>query len=434
MEKQKYHTINRGGHTIIYDVESLELYCGDNVLAKELRMLETQKFESTAFSNANDILIAKDDNSKGKARMRRITLCVSNDCNLRCKYCYANGGNYGKKCHLMDKKTVKKFVDFCVTNFSSVGTVLFFGGEPLLNYPIIEYICELFKQYAMCEDFPLPSFSIITNGTLCNEKILKLLRDTISHITISIDGDKKINDKNRIYKNGEGCYDKIERFIFTCKDIPSQKLQFEATYTSEHIKLGITRYDVSSFLKNRFGINGIVVDEDSLDKRLMHDYLCSITKEKLLQTDFECLPLDFWKVMYTITTKSPNTFCGIFYDRITITSEGGIAGCQMMIGNDKSIIAYINDTGALKKIKHQIRDFKNNPVCENCWCTALCGGCVAQKFYSKTYGGIQFLPDHDTCEWTRLYIEEILYLIFNIRKDKELWPLFIDKAKLRYNS
>ena len=422
MEKQKYHTINRGGHTIIYDVESLELYCGDNVLAKELRMLETQKFESTAFSNANDILIAKDDNSKGKARMRRITLCVSNDCNLRCKYCYANGGNYGKKCHLMDKKTAKKFVDFCVTNFSSVGTVLFFGGEPLLNYPIIEYICELFKQYAMCEDFPLPSFSIITNGTLCNEKILKLLRDTISHITISIDGDKKINDKNRIYKNGD------------CKDIPSQKLQFEATYTSEHIKLGITRYDVSSFLKNRFGINGIVVDEDSLDKRLMHDYLCSITKEKLLQTDFECLPLDFWKVMYTITTKSPNTFCGIFYDRITITSEGGIAGCQMMIGNDKSIIAYINDTGALKKIKHQIRDFKNNPVCENCWCTALCGGCVAQKFYSKTYGGIQFLPDHDTCEWTRLYIEEILYLIFNIRKDKELWPLFIDKAKLRYNS
>ena len=103
--------------------------------------------------------------------MHRVTVCVSNDCNLRCKYCYAKGGNYGRNRSVMSKKTAKSFVDFCVTNFNRVDNVSFFGGEPLLNYPVIEYICKLFKEQSLNESFTLPSFSMITNGTLCNDEL-----------------------------------------------------------------------------------------------------------------------------------------------------------------------------------------------------------------------------------------------------------------------
>ena len=58
----------------------------------------------------------------------RITLHVSNDCNLRCKYCYATGGTYGKSRNLMSIETAKKFVDYCCENFKKVRNIVFFGG------------------------------------------------------------------------------------------------------------------------------------------------------------------------------------------------------------------------------------------------------------------------------------------------------------------
>ena len=57
--------------------------------------------------------------------MHRITVCVANDCNLRCKYCYAQGGNYGSSRKLMDESTAREFVDFCIRNFGKVERVLF---------------------------------------------------------------------------------------------------------------------------------------------------------------------------------------------------------------------------------------------------------------------------------------------------------------------
>lgn len=63
----------------------------------------------------------------------RITLHISNDCNLRCKYCYASGGNYKMKRSLMTTDTAKQFYDFCIHHFSHIEKIVFFGGEPCLN-------------------------------------------------------------------------------------------------------------------------------------------------------------------------------------------------------------------------------------------------------------------------------------------------------------
>lgn len=435
MEKQRLHIIRRKKHIILYDVGSMELYLVDNVSEENLQSLKRRK--NTPITSLDDTI----GNSKSmmniideRNRMHRITVCVSNDCNLRCKYCYAKGGNYGKKRIFMNEKTAENFVDFCTTNFNRIDNILFLGGEPLLNYPVIEYICELFKQQSLNKSFATPSFSVITNGTLCNDRIVTLIRDNISFITVSIDGNRSINDKNRVFKNGEGSFDRIAYFISRCKESTSAKLQFEATYTSEHINSGISRSDVHSFLNTKFEIEGIVVDEDGLNKKMIYEYLCNLTNDDLLKSDFECLPIDFWQVASTIIKKYSHRFCGIFDDRITITADGDIVGCQMLIGSDKNIISDIYDPDAIRKIKNQAKDFKNNPSCDECWCSALCGGCVIQKFYSKSERQLKIIPDYESCLLTRLYIEEILYLIFRIRADKALWPLFIEKTSIKFNS
>ncbi|MPN48827.1 hypothetical protein SDC9_196439 [bioreactor metagenome] len=91
-----------------------------------------------------------------------IRINISNACNLACKYCYANGGNYTKPNSLMSKKVAKDIVTFIKNNLNHIETIFFFGGEPLLNIDIIEYICSEFKD---------KKFKLITNGTLINDKI-----------------------------------------------------------------------------------------------------------------------------------------------------------------------------------------------------------------------------------------------------------------------
>jgi uncharacterized protein len=97
----------------------------------------------------------------------RITLHISNICNLRCKYCYANGGNYNQQEGLMNIETASKFIDFCTSHFDNIGNIIFFGGEPLLNPEIIEYVCKSFKELHKnkTNDY-IPNFGIITNAQL----------------------------------------------------------------------------------------------------------------------------------------------------------------------------------------------------------------------------------------------------------------------------
>ena len=428
MEKQRLHIFNRNNHIVIYDIKTMDLFIGDNLNKKNIEQLSNQTFRCTAYNSS----IVNEYRNCDKKAMRRVTICVSNDCNLRCKYCYAHGGDYGKKRTLMTKKTARDIVNFCINNFSRIDSIMFFGGEPLLNYKIIEYICEEFKLAARTSSFNTPLFSIVTNGTLYNEEILNLIKKHISHITVSIDGAKSINDTNRVFKNGTGTYKRITEFINLCKECSSIKLEYEATYTIDHIKMGISRSEVHSSIQSSFGINGVVVDEDKLGKEAIYQCLRNATDDEIMRTNFDCLPSDFWQVVLAMINKTPNKFCGIFDDRITLTTDGGIVGCQMLIESDNNIISSIYNINAISEINNHIKEFKDNQYCKNCWCCDICGGCVVQKFASKNNVKLNDEPNVDSCQITQLCIEEILYIISRLKKDQKLWTLFAQKLKNKY--
>ncbi|MBU5255270.1 radical SAM protein [Tissierella praeacuta] len=67
---------------------------------------------------------------------------VSNTCNLECKYCYANHGNYGSMDKIIIRNTVRKLSEVIINNFNNISKITFFGGEPLLGIDEIEEICS----------------------------------------------------------------------------------------------------------------------------------------------------------------------------------------------------------------------------------------------------------------------------------------------------
>lgn len=430
MNCNNLHVFKEKQYDIAYSCKDFNLYIIDDTKQNHKYIKEqdkNDKIDNTFNSSINkktDIV----KNYKHRT-IKRITLCISNDCNLRCKYCYAQGGSYGKDRQLMNKETAIAFVDFCYKEFTDIKEILFFGGEPLLNWKIINMICNMFKIKRTEGGKLNPKFSIITNGTCISESIIKLINEYIDTITVSIDGNKEMNDANRVFQSGKGTFDNISYFIDKIRSSTKVSITFEATYTNQHIKAKINRYDVKKFLTEKFGIKGIVVNEDSIDKYDIYRNLDNLTKKDIIESNFECLPMDFWQILFAITEKKENKLCPIIQDRITISTTGDIYACQMVNGKESCNLGDIQDKDIMNKLWNVKNIDKDNDKCNNCWCNRLCGGCTVQKFFDKETKSFKYIPNNSFCDFQRIYIEKLLYIICTVRIDSELWEQIITVVK-----
>ena len=156
--------------------------------------------EDTNMEEVKRNIIRNRDTIENK-ELECIKIHVSNICNLKCNYCYASYGNYGKKDTLMSFKIAERIVDY-IKRTKKIRYVTFFGGEPFMAMDVIEYICENLIQNNI-------KFFAQTNGTLLNDRILEVIKKYHIKLTISLDGMKEINDYNRKFRSGQGTYDLI---------------------------------------------------------------------------------------------------------------------------------------------------------------------------------------------------------------------------------
>lgn len=395
-----------------------------------------------SFIRSLEKIVDKEDENNNsfeekKRVLDRITLHVSNDCNLRCKYCFAGGGNYNQARGMMTLQTAHAFVDFCIKHFDKIGEVVFFGGEPMLNVEVMEYIChQLGIYYHTGKSSFVPQFSIITNGTLLTPAILRFIKKNISFITVSIDGPEKINDTNRVYKNGRGSYKKIARFIHTIVKETDVKIQYEATFTNSHIDAHYAHKDIAETLNKEFGIDGLVVNEKEVDAGYTLEYLKTINCEDLTANDFKDLPEDFWHILHAVAHNETRQLCPVVKDIVAIGTDGSIYPCQMLNGSLQNRLGNINGENIFNapslytSVSSKLRG-KKNDSCKGCWTQKLCGGCMVKRFYNEKTEEFISTPDPSFCLLTRRYIEQILLLIAAIRQKPYLWSALIEKEKSR---
>jgi uncharacterized protein len=172
--------------------------------------------------------LPKDWNEAAKS----ITFCVTEDCNLACKYCYMTGKNKKNK---MQFDVAKKAVDYILDNrevFKEEAVVWeFIGGEPFLEMELIDRICDYIKQQMFLLNHPWFDnyrFNFSTNGILYDTlKVQKFIWKNKGHtsIGISIDGNKIKHDLQRVKPDGSGSFEDV------VKNIPLWLEQFPVAST-----------------------------------------------------------------------------------------------------------------------------------------------------------------------------------------------------------
>lgn len=205
--------------------------------------------------------------------MRTVTLQVTQNCNLRCKYCVYSG-SYENRVHSnkrMNFETAQKAIDFLYEH-SSMSTAVgvgFYGGEPLLEMELLEKCVKYAKKLFDGKDL---SFTITTNATMLTDKVADFLVENNFYVTISFDGPQKIQDKNRVMADEErGSFNivmkNVEHFL---KKYPE---------FSQHISFNVVLDPTNDFnCSNSFFMNyeslkknnarGVLVSTDGLKKDL----------------------------------------------------------------------------------------------------------------------------------------------------------------------
>ena len=151
---------------------------------------------------------------KRKTVVKALCLHIAHDCNLACRYCFAEEGEYHGRRALMSYEVGKKALDFLIANSGSRRNleVDFFGGEPLMNWQVVKDLVAYGREQEKLHDKNF-RFTVTTNGVLLNDEIQEFVNKEMDNVVLSLDGRKEINDKMRPFRNGKGSYDLIDAEI-----------------------------------------------------------------------------------------------------------------------------------------------------------------------------------------------------------------------------
>jgi uncharacterized protein len=131
-------------------------------------------------------------------RVARLTLNISNACNLWCSYCYADHGFYHSPASLMPAERAVAIMERVLSLYAAVDIVHFFGGEPLANLGAIDAVGEyLERQVALGRLAQMPSMVATTNGTYSDARTLDVLNRWGMALTVSWDGPQVVHDAAR---------------------------------------------------------------------------------------------------------------------------------------------------------------------------------------------------------------------------------------------
>lgn len=313
---------------------------------------------------------------------------ITNECNLRCKYCYV------KKTpdHMNDelaKKAIGKIIhDAAKHNFDKV-MIKFSGGECLLEFPRLIRLVDFGRKMAKQQGIDI-GYSILTNGVLITNKVAEIIKKKKIEIGVSIDGFEKEHDKQRVFMNKLGSFKYVEKGI---KNLQKNKVRFHVmtTITSLNVKKipsyieylleNNIRFVFNLYHENENAEDGLNVDNATLIKYLSKtcDVIYNnVPKENIISNFFEGVSF----VLPHIHA------CGVGSDYLVVRHDGKLALCATDIDN---IVGSINDEDIIHSVikgfsKRKRSTVENMPVCRTCqWKYICCGGCPLSSQTSSIY-------------------------------------------------
>ena len=356
--------------------------------------------------------------------LNTMVLNVTNQCNLACTYCYEYGEDkivdteHGPQSKFMSEETARESVEFLIRESGRVAHLTFFGGETLLNFPVLKATIAYARRRA-AEAGKEIDFSLTTNATLLRPDIIEFLAEERVGVTISIDGPRELQNRFRVFHNGTGSYDVVAPKI---KDLlkrhRSRPIGARVTLTSDtldisriyrHLTEEMGFWEVGFAPVTTSASQQYAIGEQGFDRmleqfrRLARDFVDHVAENR--HHGFTNVKETLEEIHKGVSKAYP---CGAGLGLLGVSTDGDVALCHRFAGSDAHRFGTVKDgidraaqTAFLER--HHITDKTD---CSRCWARPLCsGGCYHEAHVRY---GTTTQPNLHYCEWIRGWTETCL--------------------------
>lgn len=382
-----------------------------------------EALEEILYLKENELLYVPDiyeqyigDFKKRETVVKALCLHIAHDCNLACKYCFAEEGEYHGRRALMSFETGKKALDFLVANSGNRINleVDFFGGEPLMNWKVVKELVA----YGRSLEEPNHKkfrFTLTTNGVLLNDEIMEFANKEMSNVVLSIDGRKSTNDKMRPHRGGQGSYEEIvPKFKKLAESREQMNYYVRGTFTRHNQDFAADVAHLADLGFEQISVEPVVAkpEEEYALREEDLEKLCAEYDKlalELLERRKKGKPVNFFHFMVDLEggpcVAKRLSGCGSGTEYLAVTPWGDLYPCHQFVGQEEFLMGNV-DEGVLRT---DIRDeFKTCSVyskdkCKECFAKFYCsGGCAANSYNFK--GDINDVYDLG-CELQRKRVE-----------------------------
>ena len=353
---------------------------------------------------------------KRKTVVKALCLHIAHDCNLACKYCFAEEGEYHGRRALMSYEVGRKALDFLIQNSGSRRNleVDFFGGEPLMNWQVVKDLVAYGREQEKIHDKHF-RFTVTTNGVLLNDEIQEFINKEMENVVLSLDGRKEINDQMRPFRNGKGSYDLIvPKFQKLAESRNQEKYYIRGTFTRNNLDFS---NDILHFADLGFKQMSIepVVGEESDPYAIREEDIPKICEEYdklakiMIEREKEGKGFHFFHFMIDLEggpcISKRLSGCGSGTEYLAVTPWGDLYPCHQFVGKEEFLMGNVDEGITKPEIAEEFRGCSvySKEKCKDCFAKFYCsGGCMANSY--NFHGTIHDAYDIG-CEMQRKRVE-----------------------------
>ena len=380
-------------------------------------------------------------NIRGKNYPVTLELMVSQSCNMRCEYCYGSGGTYHESGQ-MDFETAKRGLDWFRKYYPAdrllKPQIAFFGGEPMMNFPVIkqsaDYALSLFKKEGV-------SFGMATNMTLITDEQLDYFAGLDDFkLLVSVDGPENIHNKQRPLLNGKNSYEvtaeRIRKAIskgIECTGRATVYAETDRTLIAKEMeKLGLSNWQLS--IVSGCAVDGITRnDNEIVYARWLEEWpskgvaLVSAIRERNKETAEKLIAEEDFKNTF-IRGISDNQYssdvmgCIAGRGQYALSASGKLYPCHRFVGMEDFCYGELSDfplEAGWKEFRSERLDV--NEKCRKCFLRYYCGGdCYYQSYTDGKDKSIYGMNDL-FCEYNRMRMKLLVYFFNALSPEEKRW-------------
>ena len=334
------------------------------------------------------------DFKKRKTVVKALCLHIAHDCNLACRYCFAEEGEYHGRRELMSFEVGKKALDFLIANSGSRKNleVDFFGGEPLMNFEVVKQLVKYGREQEKIYNKNF-RFTLTTNGVLLNDDIMEFANKEMANVVCSIDGRKEVNDKMRPFRNGKGSYDLIlPKFKKLANSRNQTNYYVRGTYTHFNKDFANDVIHLANEGFEQISVEPVVApanepyaikEEDVEELKNQYDILAKEIIERRKNGKY----INFFHFMIDLEggpcVAKRLSGCGSGTEYLAVTPWGDFYPCHQFVGNEEFLLGNVDEGITNTKVRDEFKlcNVYAKPKCHDCFAKFYCsGGCAANSY------------------------------------------------------